>query len=269
MAYDAPRARRGAPPQRRLGAARAGGPRRPAAERGRAGVHRARRSAGAGARATTCCSSRRRPDAVASAFNDSPPASPAGWSRSTARWSDCDGDVERRFSKDELCDFLTMYWATGTIASSMRLYWAERARPLAPRARRADQVPAAVADFPARDRARAARVGGAHPRRPPPLDRDAARRPLRGLRGAGAARRRRDRVPRPSWRVRRGEEARRRALEHELGRLVGDEVADAGDQLDTQVVGVGLDALEQPPACMDLVVGRRTGAASASAAPSR
>ena len=57
--------------------------------------------------------------------------------------------MERRFSKDELCDFLTMYWTTRTIAPSMRLYWAERRDRwrLAPGER--IHVPAAVADFPA------------------------------------------------------------------------------------------------------------------------
>jgi hypothetical protein len=65
------------------------------------------------------------------------------------RWSDCGGEVERRFSRDELCDFLTMYWATGTIGTSLRLYAAE-ARDrwrLAPAER--VTVPAAIADFPA------------------------------------------------------------------------------------------------------------------------
>ena len=88
------------------------------------------------------------PDAVSVAFNDSP-AGLAGWLVEKYRaWSDCEGDVERRFSKDDLCDFFTMYWATGTIAPSLRLYWAERRdrSRLAPGER--VTVPAAVADFP-------------------------------------------------------------------------------------------------------------------------
>jgi hypothetical protein len=35
-------------------------------------------------------------------------------------WSDCDGDVERRFTKDEILTNVTLYWLTGTIGSSMR-----------------------------------------------------------------------------------------------------------------------------------------------------
>jgi pimeloyl-ACP methyl ester carboxylesterase len=89
------------------------------------------------------------PDAVSTAFSDSP-AGLAGWLVEKYRkWSDCDGDVERRFSRDELCDFFTLYWATGTIASSIRLYWGEAQE----RSRLAEgemvTVPAGCADFPA------------------------------------------------------------------------------------------------------------------------
>jgi len=89
------------------------------------------------------------PDAIAPALSDSPIGLAAWLVEKYRRWSDCDGEVERRFSKDDLCDFLTMYWSTGTIASSMRLYAAE-ARDrwrLGPGER--IEVPAAVADYPA------------------------------------------------------------------------------------------------------------------------
>ena len=66
------------------------------------------------------------PDIISVGLNDSPAGLAAYLVEKYRRWSDCGGDVERRFSKDELCDYLTMYWATGTIASSMRLYWGER-----------------------------------------------------------------------------------------------------------------------------------------------
>jgi microsomal epoxide hydrolase len=89
------------------------------------------------------------PDAVGVAFNDSPAGLAAWLLEKYRRWSDCDGDVERRFSKDQLCDFFTMYWTTGTITSSMRLYLGERRDRwrLAPGDR--IEVPAAAADFPA------------------------------------------------------------------------------------------------------------------------
>jgi pimeloyl-ACP methyl ester carboxylesterase len=88
-------------------------------------------------------------DALAPGLHDSPAGLAAWLVDKYRRWSDCDGDVERRFSKNQLCDYLTLYWATGTIASSLRLYAAE-ARDrwrLAPG--ESIDVPSAVADFPA------------------------------------------------------------------------------------------------------------------------
>lgn len=89
------------------------------------------------------------PDALAVGLADSPVGLAAWLVDKYRRWSDCDGEVERRFSKDELCDLLTLYWATETIGTSMRLYAAE-ARDrwrLGPGDR--IEVPAAAADFPA------------------------------------------------------------------------------------------------------------------------
>ena len=88
-------------------------------------------------------------DALAPAFNDSPAGLAAWLVDKYRRWSDCDGEVERRFSKDQLCDLLTIYWATGTITSSMRLYAAEARDRWRLAAGERIEVPAAVADFPA------------------------------------------------------------------------------------------------------------------------
>ena len=64
-----------------------------------------------------------KPQTIASALNDSP-AGLASWIiEKYRRWSDCDGDVERRFSKDELLTNVMIYWITGTIGSSIRLYY--------------------------------------------------------------------------------------------------------------------------------------------------
>jgi microsomal epoxide hydrolase len=63
-----------------------------------------------------------RPQTLGYGLNDSP-AGLAAWIVEKFRaWSDCGGDVESRFTKDELLTNLTIYWATQTINSSIRLY---------------------------------------------------------------------------------------------------------------------------------------------------
>jgi microsomal epoxide hydrolase len=59
---------------------------------------------------------------LAYGLNDSP-AGLAAWIVVKFRsWSDCDGDVEKRVSNDELLANITHYWVTGTINSANRLY---------------------------------------------------------------------------------------------------------------------------------------------------
>lgn len=64
-----------------------------------------------------------RPQTLAYGLNDSPVGLAAWIIEKFRRWSDCDGDLERSFSRDDLLTNLTIYWATGTINSSMRLYY--------------------------------------------------------------------------------------------------------------------------------------------------
>lgn len=64
-----------------------------------------------------------RPQTLADALNDSPAGLAAWLVTLFQRWSDCDGDVERRFTKDELLTHLMIYWATGTIGSSFLPYY--------------------------------------------------------------------------------------------------------------------------------------------------
>jgi pimeloyl-ACP methyl ester carboxylesterase len=64
-----------------------------------------------------------RPQTLAYPLNDSP-AGLAGWIVEKFRaWRDCAGDVERRFSRDELLTTISLYWFTATIGSSMRMYY--------------------------------------------------------------------------------------------------------------------------------------------------
>ena len=73
---------------------------------------------------------RTRPQTLAYALNDSP-AGLAAWILEKFRaWSDCEGDVYRSFSRDELLTNVTLYWMTGTIGSSFRMYYENSKAPL-------------------------------------------------------------------------------------------------------------------------------------------
>jgi pimeloyl-ACP methyl ester carboxylesterase len=64
-----------------------------------------------------------KPQTLAVSLNDSP-AGLAAWIVEKFRaWSDSHGDVESRFSKDELITNLMLYWATGTAPASVRMYY--------------------------------------------------------------------------------------------------------------------------------------------------
>ena len=90
-----------------------------------------------------------RPHTLAFALNDSP-AGLAAWLVDKFRsYSDCDGDVETSFTKDELLAEITTYWVTGTIASASRLYYeraGERSLTNSPSSR--IDVPTGCAIFP-------------------------------------------------------------------------------------------------------------------------
>ena len=63
-------------------------------------------------------------------------------------WSDCGGDVERRFSKDILLTNAMLYWITGAINSSFWLYWARRHEPWPISEQTPVRAPTAYASFP-------------------------------------------------------------------------------------------------------------------------
>ncbi|HEX6480256.1 MAG TPA: epoxide hydrolase [Ktedonobacteraceae bacterium] len=64
-----------------------------------------------------------RPQTLAYGLNDSP-VGLAGWMVEKFRaWSDCHGEVESVFTKDELLTNVMIYWVTQTINSSTRLYY--------------------------------------------------------------------------------------------------------------------------------------------------
>ena len=63
-----------------------------------------------------------KPQTLAYGLNDSPVGLAAWIIEKFQSWSDCDGDVESCFTKDELLTNITIYWATQTINSAIRLY---------------------------------------------------------------------------------------------------------------------------------------------------
>ncbi len=89
-----------------------------------------------------------RPQSLAYGLSDSP-VGLAGWLVEKYRaWSDCGGDPAGAISRDEILTLITLYWVTGTIGSSMRLYHEHRRAKdqLPPGGRVA--VPVGFADFP-------------------------------------------------------------------------------------------------------------------------
>jgi microsomal epoxide hydrolase len=63
-----------------------------------------------------------RPLSLLAGLNDSPAGLAAWIVEKFQAWSDCEGDIERRFTKDELITNLMIYWVTGTIGASFQPY---------------------------------------------------------------------------------------------------------------------------------------------------
>jgi microsomal epoxide hydrolase len=89
-----------------------------------------------------------KPQTLAYGLTDSPVGLAAWIVEKFRTWSDCGGDVERRFTKDELLTNITIYWVTGAIGSSFWPYYARLHSkwPLPDGAR--TEVPSGYAAFP-------------------------------------------------------------------------------------------------------------------------
>ncbi|MFE6970183.1 epoxide hydrolase family protein [Isoptericola sp. NPDC057653] len=90
---------------------------------------------------------RTRPQTAAFGLADSPVGLAAWIVEKLRAWSDCGGDVERSYTRDEILALVTEYWVTGTIGSSMRMYHANGSIDPAQLARRVE-VPSGFALFP-------------------------------------------------------------------------------------------------------------------------
>jgi len=71
-----------------------------------------------------------RPATLAYSLNDSPVGLAAWIAEKFRAWSDCDGQIERVFSRDNLLTNISLYWYTQTMGSSIQMYWENRLQPM-------------------------------------------------------------------------------------------------------------------------------------------
>jgi len=64
-----------------------------------------------------------KPQTIAFALNDSPVGLLSWILEKRRTWSDCGGDVERRFTKDDLLNTVMIYWVTQSYGTSARYYY--------------------------------------------------------------------------------------------------------------------------------------------------
>ena len=97
----------------------------------------------------------RKPQTLADGLNDSPIGLAAWLTEKFQRWSDCDGDLDACFTKDEMLTNAMVYWVTGSIGGAFMPYFdvlnAGPSRWVAEAVKQkigSDEVPAAFAMFP-------------------------------------------------------------------------------------------------------------------------
>lgn len=89
-----------------------------------------------------------KPDTLGPALNDSPIGLAAWIAEKFRTWSDCNGDIERRFTKTELLTTISIYWFTQSMPSAIRLYWEGRRAPMRFSKDQRITVATAIAHFP-------------------------------------------------------------------------------------------------------------------------
>jgi pimeloyl-ACP methyl ester carboxylesterase len=90
-----------------------------------------------------------KPQTLAVGLNDSPAGLAAWIVEKFQAWSDCDGELARAITFDDVLTNISIYWFTQTIGSSFRLYVEGRARPMHFDAGQRILPPLGVAHFPA------------------------------------------------------------------------------------------------------------------------
>jgi microsomal epoxide hydrolase len=89
-----------------------------------------------------------KPQTLAYGLTDSPVGLAAWIVEKFRTWSDCNGEVERRFSKDVLLTNVMLYWVTGAINTSFWPYYARFHQPWPIGEQRKVTAPTAYAEFP-------------------------------------------------------------------------------------------------------------------------
>jgi len=89
-----------------------------------------------------------KPQTLAYGLNDSPAGLCAWIVEKFRTWSDCHGDVEKSFTRDQLLTNVMIYWLTQTINSSTRLYYEARHHPWRLKPGTRIETPTGVAIFP-------------------------------------------------------------------------------------------------------------------------
>ena len=89
-----------------------------------------------------------RPQTLAFALSDSPVGLAAWITEKFRAWSDCGGDLEFVFTKDELLANISLYWFTGAIGSSFWPYYARMHRPWPVPDKAEIAVPTSYSEFP-------------------------------------------------------------------------------------------------------------------------
>ena len=118
-----------------------------------------------------------KPQTLSYGLNDSP-AGLAAWIIEKYRtWSDCHGDIESRYTKDELLTIVTIYWVTNTIGSSVRMYKENQSHTWELAQHEKVPAPSGMALFP-QEIARPPREWAERSLQRPPLAGNAPRRPL-------------------------------------------------------------------------------------------
>jgi pimeloyl-ACP methyl ester carboxylesterase len=86
-----------------------------------------------------------KPQTIGYALDDSPTGLAAWIVEKFRSWCDCGGDVEKKFSRDDLLTNVMLYWVTQSGSSSARIYYENQRAPNQPGR---VQVPTACAVFP-------------------------------------------------------------------------------------------------------------------------